>query len=126
MHAQGFKDAHMFDPERFSPERREDALHSRNFLTFGCGPHYCVRLRALSPLLFAALKTCHEFVRVKTSLSSCRGLKSTSSSSLARMACHLEDSDCYTMASCRWARSMRPTTSSSSWLCCPPGTLVLT
>ena len=32
----------MFDPDRFSPERREDITHQRNFLTFGCGPHYCV------------------------------------------------------------------------------------
>ena len=39
---QGFSEADDFDPDRFGPERREDQKHGRNFLTFGCGPHYCV------------------------------------------------------------------------------------
>ena len=39
---QGFSDPHTFDPDRFSPERKEDIKFQRNFLTFGCGPHYCV------------------------------------------------------------------------------------
>jgi cytochrome P450 len=25
-----------------SPERKEDILHAKNYLTFGHGPHYCV------------------------------------------------------------------------------------
>ncbi len=40
--AQGFPDAGAFDPDRFSPERREDLAHARNDLVFGAGPHYCV------------------------------------------------------------------------------------
>lgn len=39
---QGFSDPYAFDPDRFSPERKEDITHAKNFLTFGCGPHYCV------------------------------------------------------------------------------------
>ena len=38
----GFPDAQRFDPDRMSPERKEDILHAKNFLTFGHGPHYCV------------------------------------------------------------------------------------
>ena len=40
--AQGYKDAHKFDPERFSEERKEDVSCSKHFLTFGLGPHGCV------------------------------------------------------------------------------------
>jgi sterol 22-desaturase len=39
---QGFSDADVFDPDRFSPERQEDLKFQRYFLTFGCGPHSCV------------------------------------------------------------------------------------
>lgn len=39
---QGYKDAHLFDPDRFGPERKEDVSCARNFMTFGFGPHYCV------------------------------------------------------------------------------------
>eukprot|EP00884_Botryococcus_braunii_P000980 jgi/Botrbrau1/10883/Bobra.0025s0060.1 len=39
---QGFQDADVFDPDRFSPQRQEDKTFHRNFLTFGCGPHSCV------------------------------------------------------------------------------------
>ncbi|KAK9823344.1 hypothetical protein WJX72_002058 [[Myrmecia] bisecta] len=39
---QGFTDPLTFDPDRFSPERKEDIRHAKNFLTFGHGPHYCV------------------------------------------------------------------------------------
>ncbi|KAL4859752.1 Cytochrome P450 710A2 [Chlorella vulgaris] len=38
----GFPDAQRFDPDRMSPERKEDIIHAKNFLTFGYGPHYCV------------------------------------------------------------------------------------
>lgn len=41
-HLQGFPDAQRFDPDRMSPERKEDITHAKNFLTFGYGPHYCV------------------------------------------------------------------------------------
>ncbi|EFN57366.1 hypothetical protein CHLNCDRAFT_30281 [Chlorella variabilis] len=39
---QGFPDAERFDPDRMGPERKEDIVHAKNFLTFGYGPHYCV------------------------------------------------------------------------------------
>ena len=39
---QGFPEAERFDPDRFGPERKEDIVHAKNFLTFGHGPHYCV------------------------------------------------------------------------------------
>ncbi|CAK0787018.1 hypothetical protein CVIRNUC_010234 [Coccomyxa viridis] len=39
---QGYTQADTFDPDRFSPERKEDLTCQHNFLTFGCGPHYCV------------------------------------------------------------------------------------
>lgn len=40
--SQGFSDPYKFDPDRFSPERKEDIKYAKNFLTFGWGPHYCV------------------------------------------------------------------------------------
>ena len=40
--AQGYKDAHKFDPERFNEERKEDISCNKHFLTFGLGPHGCV------------------------------------------------------------------------------------
>lgn len=54
---QGFEDAHRFDPERFSPSRREHQIYKRNWLPFGAGPHQCVGQRyALNHLmLFVAL-----------------------------------------------------------------------
>eukprot|EP00887_Chlorella_sp_A99_P004786 scaffold4.g4786.t1 len=39
---QGFTDGTRFDPDRFSPERKEDLKFAKNMLTFGWGPHYCV------------------------------------------------------------------------------------
>lgn len=39
---QGFSNPLVFDPDRFSPERKEDIKYQKNFLTFGHGPHYCV------------------------------------------------------------------------------------
>jgi cytochrome P450 family 710 subfamily A protein len=39
---QGFTDGEAFDPDRFSPERREDVAFAGNYLVFGHGPHYCV------------------------------------------------------------------------------------
>ena len=39
---QGFTLPESFDPDRFSPERKEDIKYQKNFLTFGHGPHYCV------------------------------------------------------------------------------------
>eukprot|EP01137_Pigoraptor_chileana_P000711 Opistho-2@37321 len=41
-HFQNFTDAQKFDPERFSPERREDVTYAKNFLAFGAGPHMCL------------------------------------------------------------------------------------
>jgi cytochrome P450 family 710 subfamily A protein len=39
---QGWPEPERFDPDRMGPERKEDILHAKNFLTFGYGPHYCV------------------------------------------------------------------------------------
>ena len=39
---QGFTDSDKFDPDRFSPERKEDVKFAKNYLVFGHGPHYCV------------------------------------------------------------------------------------
>jgi len=39
---QGFSNPSVFDPDRFSPDRKEDIKYQKNFLTFGHGPHYCV------------------------------------------------------------------------------------
>eukprot|EP00879_Flechtneria_rotunda_P008606 GHRR01009018.1.p1 GENE.GHRR01009018.1~~GHRR01009018.1.p1 ORF type:complete len:552 (+),score=155.86 GHRR01009018.1:234-1889(+) len=39
---QGYADGEKFDPDRFSPERKEDITYAGNYLVFGHGPHYCV------------------------------------------------------------------------------------
>jgi len=39
---QGFTDPYTFDPDRFSPDRKEDITYSANFLVFGSGPHRCL------------------------------------------------------------------------------------
>jgi len=42
---QGYPDANKFDPDRFSAERDEGNKYSKNFLTFGIGPHACLGQR---------------------------------------------------------------------------------
>lgn len=39
---QGFTDPYTFDPDRFSPERKEDVIYKKHFLVFGSGPHRCI------------------------------------------------------------------------------------
>eukprot|EP00048_Salpingoeca_helianthica_P016002 m.229869 g.229869 ORF g.229869 m.229869 type:complete len:502 (-) comp17863_c0_seq1:121-1626(-) len=39
---QGFPEPEKFDPDRMMPDRQEDVTYSKNFLTFGVGPHMCV------------------------------------------------------------------------------------
>lgn len=66
---QGFTNPDSFDPDRFSPERKEDITYQRNFLTFGCGPHYCVgREYAINHLtvFLAILSTSCEWTRRRT------------------------------------------------------------
>lgn len=49
---QGFTDPLKFDPDRMSPERKEDIKYQSNFLTFGVGAHMCVgRLYAINHLM---------------------------------------------------------------------------
>ena len=38
---QGWPEPEKFDPDRMGPERKEDIVHAKNFLSFGFGPHYC-------------------------------------------------------------------------------------
>lgn len=58
---QGFTDPHVFDPDRFSPERKEDEKYKTNFLVFGSGPHKCLgyEYAILHLLAFTALFTTH-------------------------------------------------------------------
>lgn len=66
---QGFPDAHRFDPDRFGPERKEDIVHAKNFLTFGWGPHYCVgKEYAINQLtaFLAIVSTAAEWERRRT------------------------------------------------------------
>lgn len=66
---QGFTNPDSFDPDRFSPERKEDIAFQRNFLTFGCGPHYCVgREYAINHLtvFLAILSTSCDWSRRRT------------------------------------------------------------
>ncbi|EIE22849.1 cytochrome P450, C-22 desaturase [Coccomyxa subellipsoidea C-169] len=69
---QGFTDAHAFDPDRFGPERKEDMTCAKNFLTFGCGPHYCVGREYASNHLIvylAILATSCDWTRRRTEAS---------------------------------------------------------
>ena len=58
---EGFTDPAKFDPDRFSPERREDVTYAKHFLAFGTGPHICIGQRyAMNHLTaFMALMTTH-------------------------------------------------------------------
>jgi len=58
---QGFTEPFKFDPDRFSPERKEDITYSTNFLVFGTGPHRCLGYEyAMHHLLaFTALFATH-------------------------------------------------------------------
>ncbi|KIZ02570.1 hypothetical protein MNEG_5387 [Monoraphidium neglectum] len=66
---QGFTDGKAFDPDRFSPERREDVAHASNFLVFGHGPHYCVgKEYAINHLMtfLAVVATAADWKRTRT------------------------------------------------------------
>ncbi|KAG0605206.1 hypothetical protein M758_9G039700 [Ceratodon purpureus] len=66
---QGFTDPYDFDPERFSPERKEDLLYKKNWLLFGAGAHQCLGQRyAINQLmLFTSLfSTLVDFKRART------------------------------------------------------------
>mmetsp|Transcript_6661 Transcript_6661/g.19183 ORF Transcript_6661/g.19183 Transcript_6661/m.19183 type:complete len:518 (+) Transcript_6661:369-1922(+) len=68
----GFTDAHTFDPDRFSEERKEDLVHGKHFLTFGFGPHGCVgREYAINHLVafLAVMSTDATWTRRRTSKS---------------------------------------------------------
>jgi cytochrome P450 len=67
-----FKDPHIFDPDRFSPERAEDVKNPKHFLAFGYGPHICLgKEYALNQMicLVAYLVTRCNWTRVRTPLS---------------------------------------------------------
>jgi len=64
---QGFTNPHTFDPDRFSPERKEDVVYKKHFLVFGAGPHRCLgyEYAMLHLLAFTALFATHvNFERV--------------------------------------------------------------
>jgi len=64
---QGFTDPYKFDPDRFSPERKEDMTYSSNFLVFGSGPHRCLGYEYATHhlLAFTAIFATHvDFERV--------------------------------------------------------------
>lgn len=66
---QGFTKAKEFDPDRFSPERKEDVTHASNFLVFGHGPHYCVgKEYAINHLMtfLAIVSTAADWKRTRT------------------------------------------------------------
>jgi len=66
---QGFPNPHTFDPDRFSPERKEDIKYKTNFLVFGSGPHKCLgyEYAMLHLLAFTALFVTNvDFERVFT------------------------------------------------------------
>lgn len=39
---EGFPNPDHYDPDRMGPERKEDAIYSKQFIPFGVGPHRCV------------------------------------------------------------------------------------
>ena len=66
---QGFTDAEKFDPDRFGPDRKEDIVHSRNYLVFGAGSHLCVgKDYAINQLVcyLAILSTSCDWTRRRT------------------------------------------------------------
>ncbi|CAF1632358.1 unnamed protein product [Adineta ricciae] len=63
----GFPQPEVFDPDRFNPDRRDQAEYDRNFLTFGAGPHACIGQRyAMNHImLFISLLTDMDFERAQ-------------------------------------------------------------
>ena len=77
----GFSNPDAFDPDRMSPERREDHKFSEYFLPFGSGPHMCAgREYALNHLVLflAILSTTCTWTRKYTSKSHQVGFYPTS------------------------------------------------
>eukprot|EP00878_Enallax_costatus_P046918 GHUV01057238.1.p1 GENE.GHUV01057238.1~~GHUV01057238.1.p1 ORF type:complete len:364 (+),score=84.22 GHUV01057238.1:301-1392(+) len=66
---QGYTDGEKLDPDRFSPERKEDVTYASNYLVFGHGPHYCVgKEYAINHLIafLAILATTQDWTRTRT------------------------------------------------------------
>lgn len=66
---QGYTEGERFDPDRFSPERKEDVTYAGNYLVFGHGPHYCVgKEYAINHLItfLAILSTSLDWTRFRT------------------------------------------------------------
>lgn len=69
---EGFPNPFDFDPERMMPERHEDIVYKKNFMTFGTGPHACVgREYAINHLMcfLGTLVAACSWTRARTSKS---------------------------------------------------------
>ena len=68
----GFTDPDTFDPDRMSPERREDVKNKSSYLVFGAGPHMCAgREYAMQQMIvfLSLLSTMCVWTRQRTSKS---------------------------------------------------------
>jgi cytochrome P450 family 710 subfamily A protein len=79
---QGYESPEKFDPDRFSPERKEDVKFASNYLVFGHGPHYCVGKEYAQNHLaafLARLASSVDITRLRTKVSVCVAPCNTSS-----------------------------------------------
>ena len=55
-----FRAPHLFDPDRFSPERAEHERHTHCWIPFGGGPHHCIGFRFAETQVTAVM---HQLLR---------------------------------------------------------------